>query len=440
MIDQPQLQLVSTNYKNSRIEMWDRFSVNEDQIRAFLDAAAAESGWLYEVAVLSTCNRTEFYFLTDRPGDTAPWILAQYPRIKSEAVGAKEWQPLRLRNEEAVHHLMRVASGVESLVLGENQILSQVKTTHEILTSSRHRFPVLTRLFQEAVRAGKLVRTETRLCQGAVSISLAAVELTKKFFSKIDKQRILLVGAGDAGSLVVRHFHAAGAWQIGIVNRSLERAEALAREFNAKPLPLPAIPRALESVDIVVVATASQKPLLWKEDVAKALKKRSGGPLVMVDISTPRNIDPAVGDLGDVFLYNIENLKTIVDENMEKRRAEIEPAEEIIASLRDEYWSWMRSLQVKPTIRRLAGFFDAIRTQELERIRNKVTVDEFERIDRFTGSLMKKLLHHPIMELRKMSDGQTIDRELIRSAWEMFHLKDVGVPTPESENGEGKKS
>jgi len=430
MIEQPQLVLVSTNYKNSPIEVWDQFSVNEDKIRQFLDAGAAEGEWLDEVAVLSTCNRTEFYFVTDRPESAPSWILARYGDLRNETVDSAAWRPLRLLDEEAVDHLMRVASGIESMVLGENQILSQVKTTHEILTTSPHRFPILTRLFQDAIRAGKIVRTQTGLCQGAVSISLAAVELTKKFFSKIDKRRILLVGAGETGSLVLRHFHAAGAWQIGVVNRSLPKAQALAREFGAKALPLDAIPRALESVDIVVVATASQEPLIWKDDVARARKARGGGPLFMVDISTPRNIDPAVGDVPDVFLYNIENLKTIIDENMEKRRAEIPAAEKLILAIREEFWGWVKTLQVKPTIRRLTGFFESIRLQELERIRHKVSDEEYDRLERFTGSMIRKLLHHPIMSLRQMSNGEILDRDLIRSAWEMFHLDEVKEEKP----------
>jgi len=417
---QPQLVVVSTSHRNAAVELRDRCTLSPEQIER-AEARLAATAPVEEAAILSTCNRTEVYTVSSRVEPMTARVRALYREIKGIDLG-EAWNPLERHNERAAEHLLRVAAGLESLVLGENQILSQVRRVHERILATDVARPVLSRLWREAVHAGKRVRTRTALCEGAVSISQAAVELARKVFSRLDRTRVLILGAGETATLVLKHLRSHGVRRVTIANRTLARAEALTAAHAGRALPLDRIPEALAEADIVVSATACPGTLVTRAQVEPALRKRQGDPVVMVDISTPRDLDPEIAELYGVFLYNIDHLRGIVDENLARRSAEIPAAETILHELTAGYWGWVKGLSVTPTISRLTEYFHEVCRQELERQRPKMREAEFERFERATRSLVQKLLHFPVTSLREMANGERLDRNLIRAVREIYRL------------------
>jgi len=318
-----------------------------------------------------------------------------------------------------------VASGMESMMLGENQILSQVKTAHEHLLMSSGKTPSLNQLFRDAVSCGKAVRTDTDLCRGAVSISLAAVELAKRIYSSFQKQKILLVGAGESAELTAKHFQENGAAQFVIVNRSEERGKRLAEKFSAEYAELSEIPELLKQVDIVVAATHSKEYLLTSQQVNQALSARQYKNLLMIDISTPRNIDTEIHKIQEVFLYDIDHLENVISENLEKRKGEIATAELIIQEHSKKFMSWFKSLKVKPTISLLTQYYEKIRMEELQRYEHKASADEKDAMAKLSKGLVRKLLHYPITHLKGLADGQELDPQTIDTIWRLYRLHEM---------------
>ncbi|SVB34156.1 uncharacterized protein METZ01_LOCUS187010, partial [marine metagenome] len=251
---------------------------------------AVQKDFIQEVTILSTCNRTEFYFVSANTSPLINWVKEWYNDNLKRDIDFAKCEPYTHQGNETIKQLFRVASGMESMMLGENQILSQVKTAHEHLLMSSGKTPLLNQLFRDAVSCGKAVRTDTDLCRGAVSISLAAVELAKRIYSSFQKQKILLVGAGESAELTAKHFQENGATQFSIVNRNEERGKRLAEKFSAEYAELSEIPELLKQVDIVVAATHSKEYLITINQVNQALNARQYKNLLMIDISTPRNI------------------------------------------------------------------------------------------------------------------------------------------------------
>ena len=428
------LFVLGIDHTNAPVEQRDRCAIDAGSVVEF--EAALRGGEIEEAAVLSTCNRTEHYVVVSSPQAPAGRILETYRNLRGVDVAEPGWTPRVELGEEATRHLMRVASGLESMMLGENQILTQVKETHERILVGDAPRPLLARLFQEAVRAGKRVRAKTALCQGAVSISQAAVALARKAFSKLESRRFLIIGAGVTSELVIRHLRSHGASRFAIANRSRDNAQKLVDEHGGMAIGLEAIPEALSHADVVFSATASPGLLVHREQVEPVLRQRQGRPLVLVDISTPRDLDPAIGELSTAFLHNIDHLQMIVDESLERRRAEIPAAEVIVSRLTKNYWQWVKSLQVTPTIARLTEYFNDVRDQELSKMRSKTDDDEFLRLEKLSHSLVKKLLHFPIQSLREMSNGERMDRSLVKALWRMYRLEEDDAPPKRSPDDE----
>ena len=418
-----QIVHIGYSHKNASVAVRDAVSLSPDVALAFIEAGVNNpASAIQEMAVITTCNRTEFYFVSNRPEILKDWLLSEYQLRHHLDLSQTDAVPLILFNEDAVDHLFAVAGGLESMVLGENQILSQVKSSYDLILSSGYQFPLLNRLFQEAIRAGKSVRTNTALCQGAVSISLAAVELARKIYSSFEKRKILLVGAGETNELVAIHFKAIGATQFIVANRGVEKRQKLAEKYAAKAISLDHLEDALLEADVVIVATGSQHYLIDFALMQRVIKLRNHRSLLMVDISSPRNVDPAVSKLDEIFLYDIDHLKNVIAENLEKRRGEIPHAKELIATVNKDYSTWLKSLDVVPTISKLAGYFNQIRQQELEKFVNKTEDREFEHLEQLSKSIVKKLLHYPILNLREMANGQKLDMSKINTIWEIFRL------------------
>ncbi len=284
-----QLIVIGWSHKNAPVEFRDKLFLSKDEIQGLVKEAV-QKDFIQEITILSTCNRTEFYFVSANTSPLISWVKEWYNDNLKRDIDFAKCEPYTYQGNETIKQLFRVASGMESMMLGENQILSQVKTAHEHLLMSSGKTPLLNQLFRDAVSCGKAVRTDTDLCRGAVSISLAAVELAKRIYSSFQKQKILLVGAGDSAELTAKHFQENGASQFIIVNRSEERGRGLAEKFSAEYANLSEIPELLKQVDIVVTATPSKEFLVTIDHIKQALDARQYKYLLMIDIISHRNI------------------------------------------------------------------------------------------------------------------------------------------------------
>ena len=419
-----QLIVIGWSHKNAPVKFRDKLFVSKDEIQCLVKEAV-QPDFIQELTILSTCNRTEFYFISSDTGSLINWVKDNYNSILKRNIDFADGEPYTQQGSETIKHLFRVASGMESMMLGENQILSQVKTAHEHLLMSSGKTPLLNQLFRDAVSCGKAVRTDTDLCRGAVSISLAAVELAKRIYSSFQKQKILLVGAGESAELTAKHFQENGAAQFVIVNRSEERGKRLAEKFSAEYAELSEIPELLKQVDIVVAATHSKEYLITINQVNQALSARQYKNLLMIDISTPRNIDTDIHKIQEVFLYDIDHLENVISENLEKRKGEIPTAELIIQEHSKKFMSWFKSLKVKPTISLLTQYYEKIRTEELQRYEHKASADEKDAMAKLSKGLVRKLLHYPITHLKGLADGQELDPQTIDTIWRLYRLEEM---------------
>ena len=419
-----QLIVIGWSHKNAPVEFRDKLFLSKDEIQGLVKEAV-QKDFIQEVTILSTCNRTEFYFVSANTSPLINWVKEWYNDNLKRDIDFAKCEPYTHQGNETIKQLFRVASGMESMMLGENQILSQVKTAHKHLLMSSGKTPLLNQLFRDAVSCGKAVRTDTDLCRGAVSISLAAVELAKRIYSSFQKQKILLVGAGESAELTAKHFQENGATKFIIVNRSEERGKRLAEKFSAEYAELSEIPELLKQVDIVVAATHSKEYLLTSQQVNQALSARQYKNLLMIDISTPRNIDTEIHKIQEVFLYDIDHLEDVISENLGKRKGEIPSAEQIIQEHSKKFISWFKSLEVKPTISLLTQYYEKIRLEELHRYEHKVSEDEKNAMSKLSKGLVRKLLHYPITHLKGLADGEELDPQTIDTIWRLYRLEEM---------------
>ena len=357
-------------------------------------------GLAREAAILSTCNRTELYVSAEEPGELAAW-LAHYHHI-----GASDLQQYlyALPDEQAVRHAFRVASGLDSMVLGEPQILGQMKEAARAAESAGTLGSVLHRLFQRSFAVAKEVRSTTSIGAASVSMAAAAVKLAARIFPSLKDQSVLFIGAGEMIELAATHFAAQGPARIAVANRTLERAQRLSGRFNAEAIELRSLAEHLHQFDIVVSCTASSLPILGKGLVERALRARRRRPMFMVDLAVPRDIEPEAGELDDVFLYTVDDLAGIVSANLDSRRSALEQAEAIIDSQVGQFMQWMRLREGVPLIRALREEADAARRLELERALKALGrgEDPAKVLEALSQTLTNKLLHGPTQALSEM--------------------------------------
>ncbi|QED25827.1 glutamyl-tRNA reductase [Microvenator marinus] len=419
MTKTPEISLFSFSHRNTSLELRDALAFSREETESFIPKVRDELR--SEVAVLSTCNRTEFY-LFGAPEDLDWQGFSDFVTQTKAVLGGEAVCPIHYRGQEAARHLFRVAASIESLALGEDQILSQVKDTHRQLLEIAGKSPILDRLYQYAIRAGKRVRTETSLCDGAVSISSAAVELTKRIFGDFKEAEVLLVGAGETAEGAAEHFKAAGASRFAVANRGEPRGQALAKRFGGAYKPLSDLESALKTADIALFATGSTSVLLDPAMIKRVMKARSYKSLTLLDISNPRNVDSKVSDESGVFLFNIDDLEQVVRENLRERQKEIPRAEAIIEEVLREWEAWMHTMQVMPTIGEMARFFESLRVQELEKHQGRTSDENYAAMDAFSKALVKKLMHNPISYLRGGVEKQTLRPEDIAVLRDAFGL------------------
>jgi glutamyl-tRNA reductase len=326
-----------------------------------------------------------------------------------------------------VKHLFRVAAGLDSLVVGEPQILGQVKDAFQAAAEHRCTGPMLSKLFHWSFLVGKRVRTETSLGEGAVSVSFAAVALARKIFGQLAGRRVLVVGAGETSTLTAQHLRANGVGEILVTSRTPSHAETLASTVNGRIVPWEDLTQGLAVADIVVTATGSQRPILTRAQVESVTGRRRPDPLFIIDIAVPRDVEASVGDIEQVFLYNVDDLQSLVQENLSRRRSEIESAEAIVVEEMARFAAWRRSRSAVPTIVALRDRFDRIRRSELQRMEGKLaglTPEARARVEDITRIIMEKFLLEPTEQLKGLPDEET-QAAYTEAINRLFRLREV---------------
>jgi len=383
------------NHQTAPLAVRERVVFHVERLREAL--GELKRGLAREAAILSTCNRTELYVALDEPAAAAQW-LARYHRFEPEGLSPYLYT---LPREQAVRHVFRVAAGLDSLVLGEPQILGQLKEAARAAESAGTLGTLLHRLFQRSFAVAKEVRSTTRLGAESVSMAAASVRLAARIFPRLADQHVLFIGAGEMIELCATHFAAQSPARLVVANRTLERAEKLARRFNAEPIELRSLAEHLHEFDIVVSCTASSLPILGKGLVERALRARRRRPIFMVDLAVPRDIEPEAGELDDVFLYTLDDLGQVVSANLDARRSAVAQAEAIIDTQVGQFMHWMRSCENVPLIRALRSRADDARREELERALKALARGEEPRqvLDALSQGLVNRLLHAPTQVL-----------------------------------------
>lgn len=362
-----------------------------------------------EVVVLSTCNRTEIYCTADDrcPAEVTAWLHKNY-NIDRTDLDASLYA---LNDDLAVAHTMRVACGLDSLVLGEPQILGQLKSAFAVAQEAGTTSSELGRLFRQTFSIAKRVRTDTAIGQNPVSVAFAAVRMAQHIFSDLKNSRALLIGAGETIELVARHLHHAGVQHMTLANRTLARAQNLAQEFHAEAVLLEDIPMVLHEADIVISSTASPLPILGKGMVEKALKKRRHKPMFMVDIAVPRDIEQEVGDLSDVYLYSVDDLRDIIEENVRSREDAAKQAEELIEAGVAHYMRELKALDAVSTLTDIRTHVEDLRDEQLEKALSQIQngADPEKVLRTFAHTLGNKILHKPMTALRRAGSEGRID-------------------------------
>ncbi len=404
------LLLVGISHRTAPVDVRERLDFQARGVEGALRALAVRPS-VHEAVVLSTCNRAEVYAACQTP-DVARQDIVSF---MSEFHGLDRTEVLphvfESTDLDAARHLFRVASGLDSLVVGEPQILGQVKEAHAAGNAAQTVGPVLNRLFHLSFGAGKRVRTETALGSGAVSVSFAAVALAKKIFGDLKGRTVLVVGAGEMGKLTAQHMRSQGAHRVTIVSRTLARAARIAEAIGgASAAPWEALDASLSASDIVITATGASAPILTKARIERTMRSRLNRPLFIIDIAMPRDVEAAAGDIEQVFLYNIDDLRATVAENLARRASEISRAESIVAEEVDKFGGWLRSRGVIPTVVALRQRFESIRRSELQRLDFKMAAlppEARSRVDEITRLLVEKLLLTPTEQLKALADAES---------------------------------
>lgn len=411
--------VVGVNHKTAPVAIREQVAFSPERLAEALHSAKPLA---QEHLILSTCNRTELYANCADPQQLEQ-LIAWLARFHS--IPQNKLQPYLFiyAEEQAVQHAMRVACGLDSLVLGEPQILGQLKTALQNATDAQATGHQLTHLMQHAFNTAKKVRTQTSIGANPVSVAFAAVSLSKQIFSQLEKQTALLVGAGETIELVGRHLTTNKIGHIIVANRNLERARKLADQYQGTAIGLPDIGDYLPKADIVISSTAAPLPIIGKGMVERALKSRKHRPMFMVDIAVPRDIEPEVGQLDDVYLYTVDDLQSVIEENLQSRRAAAEQAENMVLEEVQSFMGWLRAQEHRDTIRQFRQQNEAIRDEVLARaqkmLQNKNAAEVLEFL---ANTLTNKLTHAPIQSMNQAA--QSGNDVLLANAKTLFNLTD----------------
>lgn len=421
----PSLLLVGTDYRCSPIELRERVAFHGEDSEHALVHLLARPG-IGEAYLLSTCNRTEVY-VQPRDEDAAFRSILDLIFLNRAPDLEKPGRLYVKRNGEAARHLLAVAGGLESMVLGEPEILGQIKQSAALAETVGASGPVLRRLLRSAFSAGARTRQETAISAGAVSIGYAVVELARNIFSGLEECCVLLIGAGEIARSVGRPLVERGARELVVANRSAERAQQLKEELpQATLVSFEQRLEAVRSADVVVVSTSADEPVLTRKQLEEAMKGRSPRPLLVVDLGVPRNVEPAAAKIDNLFLHAIDALEHIIQRNLKRRKEEVPRVEEIVEEELELFRQWFRGLEAEPVVASLQKQAERIRQDEVAAVLAHFPAETHPELERLTRSLVRKILHHPSAGLRSRRGPQDLSRlELVR---ELFHLDDDEPP------------
>lgn len=405
------LLLVGVSHRTAPVELRERVDFQARGLQGAL-RALADRGSAHEAVVVSTCNRAELYVACEDPEPTRQDLvrfLSDYNDLPPSEVTPHVYDVADL---DAARHLFRVAAGLDSLVVGEPQILGQVKEAHTVATEVRTAGPVLNRLFHASFAVGKRVRTETGLGSGAVSVSYAAVALARKIFGDLSGRNVVVIGAGEMGKLTAIHMKSQDVRHITIVSRTMAHAARTAEAIGgASAAPWTDLDAVLAASDIIITATGAANPILTKAHIEAVMRPRRNRPLFIIDIAMPRDVEAAAGEIEEVFLYNIDDLQATVRENLARRASEVSRAENIVNEEVDKFGAWFRSRGAIPTVVALRERFESIRRAELERLDFKLSTlppEARARVDEITHLIVEKLLLTPTEQLKSLTDAETV--------------------------------
>jgi glutamyl-tRNA reductase len=402
---------IGISHHTASVDVRERMWLSVDETKEAL--ARLQERYFTECVLVSTCNRTELYGLASTPlmpdGELKRFLID----FKHANGSVQEGHFSASVAGSAVNHLFKVATGIDSMVIGDIQILNQVKEAFALARETGALGPVMNRLMQSTLHVGKRVRSETAICEGAVSVSYAAVELASKIFADLSKKAVLLIGAGETGELTMTHLLAKGVGQVRIANRTREKAEALVARFGGEAVEYSNMIDALRTVDIVITSVNSPSYVVQPDDIHRVMKQRSNNPLFIIDIGVPRNVNPLARKIANVFLYDIDTLDSVVGKNIEKRQAEIPKATRMIREELIEFFHWYNALQVGPTITDLRDSFELIRQQEVGKNINRFKAEDHELVELVTKRIINKILHEPTTVLKQGAGSGGAQKETL---------------------------
>ncbi|HDR47211.1 MAG TPA: glutamyl-tRNA reductase [Geoalkalibacter subterraneus] len=415
--------VVGLSHKTAPVEIREKVAFAPTAMEKPLHALVALPS-VTEGLIVSTCNRVELY-VTSRDTEEAisqlMHFLADFHQLQVDDLAPHLYAH---KGPEAIRHLFRVASSLDSMVIGEPQILGQIKTSYGYATEHKTSGIILNRFLHKAFSVAKRVRTETQIASNAVSVSFAAVELARKIFDTLEDKTVLLIGAGEMCELAARHFVNNGVSKVLVTNRTYERAVKLAEEFQGKPILFNNFTEHLHRVDIVLTSTGAPDYILHHQEVEGVIKQRKYKPMFFIDIAVPRDIDPKVNDVDNVYLYDVDDLQEVVQANLKERHKEAKKAEAIIDQEIHQFHQWLSCLDVVPTIVALRGRFDEIRQAEVEKtLSNLKDLGKKERkaIEAMAAAIVNKALHAPITVLKKTQNDAEGDNyvEAVRTLFDL---------------------
>jgi len=426
--------IIGLSHKTAPVEIREKLAfaptAMERPLRQMLELSTITEG-----LIISTCNRVELCAVTKEPEAAIAELrrfLAEYHEVSPEEINENLFD---YQGEEAIRHLFRVSSSLDSMVLGEPQILGQIKTAYGYAAEFKTAGLILNRFLHKAFSVAKRVRTETAIASNAVSVSFAAVELARKIFDRLDNKGVMIIGAGEMCELAARHFVANGISKVLVTNRTFERAEKMAAEFNGKAVPFDSFVDHLAEVDIIMTSTGAPNFILGKRQMEEVLKRRKNRPMFLIDIAVPRDIDPKVNDISNTYLYDVDDLQGVVQANLKERQKEAGKAEAIVEQEIGQFHLWLGNLEVKPTVIALRRKLDEIRQQELEKTFGNLkdlTGKQRKSIEAMAGAIINKILHKPTAIL-KNSQNDMSGEDYVDAVRTLFDL-----PAPSDDDQEIK--
>ncbi len=439
-----ELLVFGTNHRVAPAAARDRLALSGEETRKLLGTLVDMHGdgahgdrLIRESVVLSTCTRTEIFAWTREPARAIELVRHKLRDIKENDAVSTERHTFSLSGREGAHHLFRVAAGLDSLMIGEPQVLGQVRQAYALAAEEGTCGPYLTRLFQSAVRTGKRARAETDIGKGSASVAFAAVRLATNILSDLSEQAVLVVGAGRTGAQAARNFAAKKPLSLTIVNRTAGRARALADEFGGAARPFGELHAALRTASVVVTATSAPNPVITAATLCAIIRERGGRPLVIIDIANPRDVESGAGRIPNVFLRDLDSLGDIVQENLIRRSKQIPHVERIVDEELQNFVDWFETLQVVPVLRSLRESFYRIAEEEVRRHLPGFDESSRDRLERYTRSLVARLLHQPTCHLRELDLETSEGVSSLAAVKEIFQLT---PDEPAESNGDRARS